>query len=316
MRMLHFDDLRTRPWPNMTSLQTNRRAAGSSRGTASVTLFALLGSVVFVGLGCGRLGYEKRPPGLSVSDSDAGGVIGTIKDPALPDGSGRVASDGGVLATPAGPDAGFDDAAGGSDQTDGGPGAGGSSGQSVDAGSGGANAVNGGADGANGGADAGSGGASAGGGATGDPGTCVPDADCTCEVYGTSEYRLCVLEDTYAGALASCEALGMTLVRVDDQAENDWLLAMFTSRGLFLDVSQPMVLLGGTDAPVEGEWRWSDGEVFWNETDGAVLYENWWPFFPKPGVQNDCVGMLEDGTWAERACTSSGVTFACESRWW
>ena len=106
----------------------------------------------------------------------------------------------------------------------------------------------------------------------------------------------------------------MTLIRVDDQAENDWLLAEFTSRGLFLDVSQPMVMLGGTDAVVEGEWRWADGELFWTEADGALLYENWWSFFPKPGVQADCVGMLEDGTWAERACSSGGVTFVCESR--
>jgi hypothetical protein len=108
----------------------------------------------------------------------------------------------------------------------------------------------------------------------------------------------------------------MALIRVDDQAENDWLLAEFSSRGLFLNTSQPMVFLGGTDAPQEGVWRWPDGEVFWNESEGALLYENWWPYFPKPGMQGECAGMLEDGTWAERACASNAVTFACETRWW
>ncbi len=167
--------------------------------------------------------------------------------------------------------------------------------------------------GAGGAGTGGAGGAGA-GGVPGGTAVCVPDADCTCADYEGGEYRLCVTEATYQEAQTSCESAGMALVRVDDQAENDWLLAEFLSLGLFLAVSQPMVFLGGTDAAVNGEWRWSDGDVFWNETDGAVLYTNWWPNFPKPGEPGDCVGMLEDGTWAERACTSGSVTFACEIR--
>ncbi len=249
--------------------------------------------------------------------SGTGGSAGETGTGGTPDrgGTGGSAGEAGMGGTP-----GMGGTGGSAGETGmgGTPGTGGTGG-SAGAGTGGAGGQTGGAAGAGtGGAGGagGSGGAAGGAGAGGVPGgpsVCVPDADCTCVDNGGSEYRFCITEATYQDALTSCESAGMALVRVDDQAENDWLLAEFSSLGLFLAVSQPMVFLGGTDAAVDGEWRWSDGEVFWNQTDGAVLYTNWWPYFPKPGMPGDCVGMLEDGTWAERDCASSNVTFACET---
>ncbi len=249
-------------------------------------------------------GGDRGEPGVGGS-SGTGGVSGSAGET----GQGGTSGTGGTGDSSGGGTGGATEGVGGTGGTT--AGVGGTGGTT--AGVGGTGGTGGQTSGAGGAGTGGAGGAGA-GGVPGGTAVCVPDADCTCADYEGGEYRLCVTEATYQEAQTSCESAGMALVRVDDQAENDWLLAEFLSLGLFLAVSQPMVFLGGTDAAVNGEWRWSDGDVFWNETDGAVLYTNWWPNFPKPGEPGDCVGMLEDGTWAERACTSGSVTFACEIR--
>ncbi len=249
-------------------------------------------------------GGDRGEPGVGGS-SGTGGVSGSAGET----GQGGTSGTGGTGDSSGGGTGGATEGVGGTGGTT--AGVGGTGGTT--AGVGGTGGTGGQTSGAGGAGTGGAGGAGA-GGVPGGTAVCVPDADCTCADYEGGEYRLCVTEATYQEAQTSCESAGMALVRVDDQAENDWLLAEFSSLGLFLAVSQPMVFLGGTDAAVNGEWRWSDGDVFWNETDGAVLYTNWWPNFPKPGEPGDCVGMLEDGTWAERACTSGSVTFACEIR--
>jgi hypothetical protein len=110
--------------------------------------------------------------------------------------------------------------------------------------------------------------------------------------------------------LADCQSVGMTMVRVDDAAENAWLLQEFTNRGLLDLGNGPLVFLGGTRT-ASFTWSWVDGAVFWDGS--AVLYSNWSPGDPNGGI--DCMGMTTDGTWVTRNCNSSDVVYACESRW-
>jgi Lectin C-type domain len=241
-----------------------------------------------------RIGYDELDIATleSIGKSGAGAADAAGGNAAGGDaGGGEVvigdAGGGGASATAAGGDAG---------ETSG-SGTGGSSGSGTGGSSG-----------------AGSGGASgAGSGGTNGAGSCVPDASCSCEVYLGHGYRFCTTEVTYDAGRAACQAANMGLVRVDDAAENAWLLQQFTNHGMFLAVSAPLVLLGGDDISVEGTWRWADGTVFW--TGGAAagnLYNNW-AVTPRVGGVSDCLGMRDDGGWIDRACNSGAVTVACES---
>lgn len=237
-----------------------------------------------------RFGYDELDI-ASISNSGAGAA----------DAAGGAAGGGGVLIGDAGEGGASAPDAGGTSST----------------GSGGANgAGSAGASGAGSGAasGAGLGGTSgAGSGGTNGAGSCVPDASCSCEVYLDHGYRFCTTEVTYDAGATACQAAGMGLVRVDDAAENAWLLEQFTNHGMFLAVGAPVVLLGGNDISVEGTWRWADGTVFW--TGGAAagnLYNNW-AVTPRSGGVSDCLAMRDDGGWLDRACNSGAVTVACES---
>jgi hypothetical protein len=115
----------------------------------------------------------------------------------------------------------------------------------------------------------------------------------------------------YSQALADCQNVGMTLVKVDDAAENAWLTAEALARGLFA-ARTPVLFLGGDDIAVEGEWRWLDGTLFWNGAAVPGVYSNW-ASPPGSGGQADCVIMRSDGYWTDRACNSGAVTYMCES---
>lgn len=85
----------------------------------------------------------------------------------------------------------------------------------------------------------------------------------------------------------------------------------FGARGLFSGRS-PLVFLGGNDLAMAGEWRWTDGTLFWSGAPVAGLYSDW-ASAPVAGGQSNCAGMQTSGTWIARACNSGGVTYACES---
>ncbi len=279
----------------------------------------------------GQTGTGSGAGGMGASDPGAGGVTGGSE------GTGGVGSGGADGSADmgsggmGGSDVGGGGAGGAPDVGSGGAGgapevgAGGAGGV-PDVGSGGAGggstggAPDVGGGGAGGAPDVGSGGAGGGsaGGAGGTPGAtqCVPDANCSCGTYQGHDYRFCPVELWYSEALADCESVGMTLVRVDDQAENDWLLSELLSRSIFASVGSAVVFLGGSDATTEGEWYWEDGEIFWNDVDGSLLYENWAASSPKVGGVSDCLGIREDGQWEDRACNSGAVTYVCESVWW
>jgi hypothetical protein len=149
-------------------------------------------------------------------------------------------------------------------------------------------------------------------GAGGEPSVCVPDASCSCDVFQGHEYRFCSVLTTLEVGSAACQSVNMVLTRVDSAEENAWLLQQFIDRDMFLGTGSSIVIVDGNDIQVEGQWRWSDGTLFW-DSSGAVgdFYTNW-AFAPK-NSQGDCVGMMSSGLWEDRSCSSGNATVACES---
>ena len=64
----------------------------------------------------------------------------------------------------------------------------------------------------------------------------------------------------------------MHLVRIDSQLENDFLLSLGASSGVF--ELNGFAQIGANDRAVAGEWRWIDGELFWGH-DATPMFEAW-----------------------------------------
>src|SRR6266481_2209333 len=69
---------------------------------------------------------------------------------------------------------------------------------------------------------------------TGDAGppNCVSNASCNCEFFGAHAYRFCKTNRQFADAEADCVAEGMRLVRLDSNAENNWVFQTKQAEGL------------------------------------------------------------------------------------
>jgi hypothetical protein len=187
------------------------------------------------------------------------------------------------------------------------------------------------------GSSAGGTGGSSGGGSGGSQG-CTPvsevcdglDNDCSgtaddggvcsalCEgaTYGGHSYLFCTGLLTWAAAEADCEAQGMRLVRIDDVAELDWVgTVAFAAEGTN-NSTTVWRWLGANDISVDGEWRWVDGEQFWQGTQTGMavggLYEHWANF--QPLAKDDCAMMQNtNGTpyWNAMDCTLTNP-YVCE----
>ncbi|MDH3654275.1 MAG: C25 family cysteine peptidase [Myxococcales bacterium] len=148
---------------------------------------------------------------------------------------------------------------------------------------------------------------------TGDPtSTCTPFCADNFEWHSqmgatTTEYLLCEKALTASEAETICEGLGAgwTLARVDDATENGYLDGFIGNH----------VWIGGQDQTVEGEWRWRDGDQFWqgDETGNPVggLYTNWKSGEPNAGADEDCLRQENGGLWQDRKC-SDDEKFVCE----
>jgi hypothetical protein len=155
-------------------------------------------------------------------------------------------------------------------------------------------------------------GAGAGGGGSGVP----PDpALCNQGQYGGHDYLLCKEPRNWADANSGCQAVGMRLVRVDDANENQWLFDNAITPG----GSNSLVWLGATDQAVEGEWRWTDGELFWLGIDSGSaqngLFAGW--YFREPNnVNGEHCGSLETNSaspsWFDTRCHLT-TAFICET---
>lgn len=118
----------------------------------------------------------------------------------------------------------------------------------------------------------------------------------------------------WTAAKAACEANGDYLATISSEAEN-------TIIGTKLGLAAGNILwIGGTDAAVEGEWRWTGGEVnnvqFWqgSQTGSPVggQFSKWTSGKPSNGSSNNCLA-FNGGvrTWHDGSCTSS-IRYICE----
>jgi hypothetical protein len=139
----------------------------------------------------------------------------------------------------------------------------------------------------------------------------VDGGSCAIATYGGHTYALCDGPLSWSDAQADCVAKGMRLVRIDDNPENLWVQTNAFA-GVPANNNQIEVWrwLGGTDVAVIGEWRWSDGILFWlGGSSGSAqngLYANWVNGSPtSTGPATDCAIMQHNtqGYWTDTDCT-------------
>jgi hypothetical protein len=245
-----------------------------------------------------------------------GGEAGEGGQPALAGMSGTAGAEiGGTAGDTSAGTAGHDESGGFGGTSGGGPSLdlGGTAGVSPVGGGGGWEGGDGGAGG--GGSDGAGGSAGTGGwkgvggegGAGGTAGTL-----CTGATYETRDYAFCGQPLSWDAARADCETRSMRLVRLDTLAEDNWLVE---TAATWPEWGQQDVWYGASDLIVTGEWRWTDGELFWSNgvpVDG--LYTNW-----SPGRPNDASGLnhclsVKLGTgrlWFDSDCAGMAY-YVCE----
>jgi hypothetical protein len=153
------------------------------------------------------------------------------------------------------------------------------------------------------------------GGEGGSGTACTGTVDCTCDTFNNHEYLFCRQSLTRDDANTYCQTNGMTLVRIDNATENDFVLTKATAYSVFVT---PLFFgyIGANDQAVLGEWRWVDGALFWQGgTSGTLvqgMYASWDNKSPGTMSVQRCAGMLATGLWQDRSCTALN-TFICES---
>jgi hypothetical protein len=231
------------------------------------------------------------------------------------DAGGTAGSDGGEAGDPS---TGGTDTTGGSagSSTGGGGTTGGTGGGR--GGAGGAGSGGGGTGGAGGSAGSTAGGGSGGTGAGGSGGSAgAPNPTlCNTGMFGGHTYLLCKEDRSWHLANLGCIAVGMRLVRIDDAAENQWLFDnAFTELG-----RRSTVWIGATDEVVDGQWRWTDGALFWIGDDGGTaqngLFTAWNQREPNNvSAAEHCAVIETNGStpeWYDYTCGFVGP-FICES---
>jgi hypothetical protein len=147
-----------------------------------------------------------------------------------------------------------------------------------------------------------------------DEGACP--ADCTGRARGNQGYLFCRTHRSWTEAAAVCAAEAMTLVRIDDQAENDWV---FHTAHEVLPSGWDDLWIGASDRGTEGVWVWPDGTQFWQgRSDGSAVggrYADGKRGEPNDYNGEDCAEMEDyhqDGKlWNDVPC-SLGHEYVCE----
>jgi len=145
--------------------------------------------------------------------------------------------------------------------------------------------------------------------ASGAPHACPPG--CT-GAFREHAYLICSVQAPWADAEKDCEAHGMRLVRIDDDAENTWVHKVAFGYGV--DRSW----LGGSDSHAAGDWRWADGTQFWSGLASGMrvgcLYSNWDSGEPNDmGDAEHCVVMFDKMTWNDDDCATLH-RYVCEAQ--
>lgn len=107
--------------------------------------------------------------------------------------------------------------------------------------------------------------------------------------------RFDINKKNWYDARDACNDLGAHLATITAQSENDWIFKNL--------MTGPRMWLGGTDAAVEGAWKWATGEK-WS-------YINWYPGEPNNAYNEDGLEMLSNGMWNDGSLTVESP-YLCE----
>jgi len=163
--------------------------------------------------------------------------------------------------------------------------------------------------------NAGAAGSSAGSGGAGTAGTSGTggDDECTTASYGNHSYAFCGPVDTALLAAAKCQSLGMSMVSIESQLENAFVLGK----------QKGSSWLGGADQLAEGTWIWAaTGVTFWDGgsplSGGKAIdgvYQDFILLQPNDngadGAHENCIVLTASG-WNDLVCTIPDFRAACE----
>jgi hypothetical protein len=124
---------------------------------------------------------------------------------------------------------------------------------------------------------------------------------CPTAGYDGHFYAFCQDHRTWPDALAACQSIGMSLLSIDDAAEDDWVY------GVEDGLSTEKAWMGLTDQAVEGTFVWANGD--------PVTYLNWHAGEPNGSTTENC-GQINryspDHGWNDEPCDFT-LHFICES---
>jgi len=131
-----------------------------------------------------------------------------------------------------------------------------------------------------------------------------PPTPCSGDEFGSSCYQLFGEFVAWSIAEQRCVAWGGHLASVESPEEDEFISGWPALLGI-PSADGSGVWLGGTDALIDGDFRWWD--------NSPLLVESWAPNQPDNGPGVDCVEKRNDGTalWYDRRCTDS-LPFVCE----
>lgn len=138
---------------------------------------------------------------------------------------------------------------------------------------------------------------------------------CSPQMRGNQIYLFCSQALTFTAAAAACSEQEMLLIRIDDQAEQDWMSA----QRVIVFSGRPRVWIGGSDATTERTWVWPDNDNFWQGNSGGAavdgLFTRWRGGEPNNNDNGgeDCATADDtlSAQWDDRQCNST-YRFICE----
>ena len=131
-----------------------------------------------------------------------------------------------------------------------------------------------------------------------------PPSNCECGTFEDHLYLFCTSHRSVSSASSTCAEEGMALVRIDSDAENE-----FVRMGGQASQSK---WIGASDANSEGVWTWADGDTFWS---GGMaqngLFSRWGTAQPTVDPTLNCGSIAPGGTWSAADCDDNRH-YVCE----